>query len=248
MSSFDSRVILITGAASGIGAETAKHLASLGGYLAIVDCNSKHLDDVAKEIIDAGYHTPFSIVADVTQDAEHIINETIERFGKLHVLINNVGIIGAQGLINLDMADYDRIMNINVRSAVVLSKLAVPYLAETKGNIVNVSSITGTRARPARLAYSMSKAALNQFTKCIAVELGPRGIRVNAVNPAMINTSLTETPSERLNYLINSYPLRRIGETADVARAIAYLASDDAHFITGNLFGIDGGALAANII
>lgn len=103
-------------------------------------------------------------------------------------------------------------------------------------------------ARPARLAYSMSKAALNQFTKCISVELGPRGIRVNAVNPGMINTSLTEIPSERLNYLINSYPLRRVGETDDVARAIAYLASDDANFITGNLFGIDGGALAANII
>lgn len=145
MSSFDCRVILITGAASGIGAKTAKHLASLGGYLAIVDSNSSRLDEVAKEIIEAGCHTPFSIVADVTQDAEHIINETIERFGKLHVLINNVGIIGAQGLMHLDMGEYDRIMNTNVRSVVVLSKLAVPYLAETKGNIVNVSSITGTR-------------------------------------------------------------------------------------------------------
>lgn len=246
--SFNGKVILITGAASGIGAETAKHLASLGGYLAIVDCNSDRLDCVAKEIIESGFHTPFSVVADVTQNAEHIINETIEQFGKLDVLINNVGVIGAQGLMNLSMDDYDRIMNTNVRSVVVLSKLAVPHLVETKGNIVNVSSITGTRARPARLAYSMSKAALNQFTKCIAVELGPKGIRVNAVNPAMINTSLTEIPSERLNYLMNSYPLRRVGETSDVARAIAYLASDDANFITGNLFGIDGGALAANVI
>lgn len=176
--SFVGKVILITGAGSGIGAETAKHLASLGGYLAIVDCNSDRLNRVAEEIIAAGHPIPFVIVADVTQDAGHIIYETIEKFGKLDVLINNVGIISATGLVNLDMADYDRVMNTNVRSSVVLTKLAAPYLEDSKGNIVNVSSITGTRARPARLAYSMSKAALNQFTRCIAVELGPRGIRV----------------------------------------------------------------------
>ncbi|XP_055324511.1 uncharacterized oxidoreductase TM_0325-like [Sitodiplosis mosellana] len=246
--SFEGKVVLITGAASGIGAETAKLLASLGGYLAMVDCNSDRLNHVAEEIIGAGHHIPFTIVADLTQDADHIIYETIEKFGKLNVLINNVGVISATGLVDLDMGNYDLVMNTNVRSAVVLTKLAAPYLEDSKGNIVNVSSITGTRARPSRLAYSMSKAALNQFTKCIAVELGPRGIRVNAVNPGCVNTSLTETPSERLNYLTNSYPLRRVGEATDVARSIAFLASDDANFITGNLFGVDGGALAANIV
>lgn len=173
--SFEGKVILITGGASGIGADSAKHLASLGGHLAIVDCNSDQLNRTAQQIIQAGFHIPFTIVADVTQDAEHIIDETIEKFGKLDVLINNVGVISAQSLMNLHIDDYDRVMNTNVRSAVILTKLAVPHLIRTKGNIVNVSSITGTRARPARLAYSMSKAALNQFTKCIAVELGPKG-------------------------------------------------------------------------
>lgn len=246
--SFEGKVILITGAGSGIGAETAKHLASLGGYLAMVDCNSDRLNQIAEEIIVAGFHAPFTIVADVTQNAEHIIGETIEKFRKLDVLINNVGVISAQGLTNLNIDDYDHVMKTNVRSAVILTKLAIPYLSETRGNIINVSSITGTRARPARLAYSMSKAALNQFTKCISVELGPRGIRVNAVNPGMVNTNLTDTSTARLQHLINSYPLRRVGEVSDVSRAIAYLASDEASFITGNLFGIDGGALAANVI
>lgn len=93
------------------------------------------------------------------------------------------------------------------------------------------------------------EAALNQFTKCIAVELGPKGIRCNAVNPSMIQTSLSEIPSERLNYLRNSYPLRRVGLASDVARSIAFLADNEAaNFITGNLFGVDGGALAANIV
>lgn len=214
----------------------------------MVDCNSDRLNQVAEEIISAGHHIPFVIVADVTQDAEHIIYETIEKFGKLDVLINNVGVISATGLVNLNMTDYDHVMNTNVRSVVVLTQLAAPYLEDTKGNIINVSSITGTRARPARLAYSMSKAALNQFTKCIAVELGPRGIRVNAVNPGMINTNLTETSSDRVNYLRNSYPLRRVGEPNDVAKSIAFLASDEADFITGNLFHVDGGALAANVV
>lgn len=163
--SFEGKVILITGSGSGIGAETAKHLASLGGHLAMVDCNSDRLNGVAEEIIGAGHHIPFVIVADVTQDAEHIIYETIEKFGKLDVLVNNVGIISATGLMNMDMADYDRVMNVNVRSILVLTQLAAPYLEDTKGNIINVSSITGTRARPARLAYSISKAAINQFTK-----------------------------------------------------------------------------------
>lgn len=137
--------------------EIAKHLSSLGGNVVMVDRNSEQLNRVAEEIIAAGHPVPFAIVADVATDAEHIIDETIDKFGKLDVLINNVGMISQQGLMNLDMDNYDHVMNTNVRSAIVLTRLAVPFLEKTKGNIVNLSSITGTRARPARLAYSMSK-------------------------------------------------------------------------------------------
>lgn len=172
--SFEGKVILVSGAASGIGATTAKHFAQLGGHLIIVDCNGERLNGVAEEIISAGCHDPLVICADITKNPEHIITNTIKKFGKLDILINNAGIIAKNGLVDLDIDEFDRIMNVNVRSAVVLTQLAIPYLEATKGNVVNVSSITGLRACSQLLAYSMSKAALNQFTKCAAVELGPK--------------------------------------------------------------------------
>lgn len=251
--SFEGKVILVTGAGNGIGAQTAKHFAKLGGRLAIVDCNSDRLNGVADEINSSGAHSPLVIVADVTVDVEHIISETIEHFGKMDILVNNVGIVVRQSLIDIQMDDYDRVMNTNVRSTVVLTRLAVPHLELTKGCIVNVSSVVGTLASPQLLGYSMSKAAINQFTKCVAVELGPRGIRVNAVNPGITNTAMVQTiPSDErqqlLDYYRNSYPLQRIGEPTDIARTIAFLASDEASFITGSLMTVDGGSTAANIV
>ncbi|XP_055312465.1 uncharacterized oxidoreductase TM_0325-like [Sitodiplosis mosellana] len=250
---FGGKVILVTGAASGIGATTAKYFAQLGGCLVIVDHNAEHLNDVAEEIIAEGSHVPLAIVADITENPEHIITKTIEKFGKLDVLVNNAGIASHNGLTDLDMNDFDRIHKTNVRSVVFLTQSAIPYLEVTKGNIVNVSSICGLRACPQLLAYSMSKAAINQFTKCTAVELGPKGIRVNSVNPAVTNTPMIdaipeETREKTLKYLKRAYPLQRIGETSDVANAIAYLASENAAFITGHLFCVDGGSLAANIV
>lgn len=188
--SFDGKVVLITGAGSGIGAETAAHLAKLGARLALVDNNFERLKNMCETIIKAGFHVPFEIVADVTENAEHIITETIEHFGKLDVLINNVGVVARAGLIDLQIHDFDHIMNVNVRSAVILTQLAIPHLKLTKGNVVNVSSLIGSLAHPFMLAYSMSKAAINQFTKCIAIELGPLGIRVNAVQPGNLRLYL----------------------------------------------------------
>lgn len=251
--SFEGKVIVVTGAGAGIGAKTATHLANLGGRLAIVDKNFENLKKVAESITKIGQHEPLVIVADVTEDSEHIIMETIEKFGKLDVLINNVGIVARQGLMDLQIDLFDRIMSVNVRSTVILTRLAVPYLEMTKGCIVNVSSVIGMRANPTLLAYSMSKAAINQFTKCIATELGPMGIRVNAVMPGIINTEMVSTipedqRDEMLNFVTNAYPLRRIGETNDVAGAITFLASNDASFITGSLLCVDGGATAGNIL
>lgn len=246
---------MITGTGSGIGAETAKHLAKLGGKLAIVDINGENLQKVTAEIVANGSQfLPLTIVADVTTDAQRIISETIDKFGKLDVLINNVGIVARHGLIDLQIDMYDRIMQTNVRSTVILTQLAVPYLKLTKGNVVNVSSLVGSIAHPWLLTYSMSKAAINQFTKCIAVELGPLGIRVNAIAPGIINTDMVQTiPQAEREALVNnvqtSYPLRRLGEANDISSAIAFLANNDAAaFVSGSILGVDGGASAANIV
>lgn len=239
---FTERIVLITGAGSGIGAETAKYLAKLGGKLTIVDINGENLQKTAADIIKNGSQCPpLQIVADVSTDAQQIITKTIEHFGKLHVLINNVGIVARHGLMDLQMDTFDRIMQINVRSAVILTQLAVPHLQLTKGNVVNVSSLVGSIAHPSLLTYSMSKAAINQFTKCIAIELGPLGVRVNAIAPGLINTNMVQAmPSAEKETMINNvqrlYPLQRLGETDDIASAIAFLANNDASaFITGTL-------------
>lgn len=251
--SFTDKVILVTGASSGIGAHAAVHFASKGGKIAMVGRNEKRLNDVSNEIKTAGSPDPLVIVADVTTDAERIITETINHFGKLDVLINNAGIISKNSIENVDMDEYDRIMNTNVRSLVQLSKLAVPHLEKTKGNILNVSSAAGLRVKPNNLVYCMSKSAVNQLTKSAALDLAPKGIRVNAINPVAIRTPIFETnfgtTPEQAQAFFDSfktiYPVGRIGEVTDTSAAIEYLIGDTASFITGALFPVDGGALTA---
>lgn len=250
---FDGKVILVTGASSGIGADAACYLAKLGGKVVLVGRNIDRLNSVAEKIIKSGAPIPLTIAADITEDAEHIIDETIDHFGKLDVLINSAGMVVPAGVTKLNMQTYDRTMDTNVRSVVVLVQLAIPHLEKTKGNIVNVSSIAGLLPSPSTLASAMSKAALDQFTKSIAVELGPKGIRVNSINPSMIKTPIFDQyPPERIQPIMemyqNQYPLRRIGEVSDTSAAIAFLASDLASFQTGNLLPVDGGAFVAGVL
>lgn len=139
--SFDDKVILITGAGSGIGADASRHLAKLGGKVALVDCNEKSVLEVAEQIEKAGHPKPLVIVADVTIDTERIISTTIKHFEKLDVLVNNAGIVQYDNVTSVHLDNFDRLFDINVRSAVKLTQLAVPYLQKTKGNIVNTASI-----------------------------------------------------------------------------------------------------------
>lgn len=251
--SFAEKVILITGASSGIGAHAAIHLASKGASVALIGRNHDRLNEVKDQIKAAGSPSPLVIVADVTTDAEHIISETIKHFGKLDVLVNNAGILSLNTIENIDLDDYDRIMNTNVRSIIELTKLAVPHLAKTKGNILNVSSAAGLRVKPNMLAYCISKAAINQLTKSAALDLAPKGIRVNAINPVVIRTGILETgfgmSPEEVEAFLNSkkalYPVGRFGECTDTSAIIEFLTSDSASFFNGLLVPVDGGALTA---
>lgn len=246
--SFNGKVIIITGASSGIGADAAIHLSKLGASVAIIGRDATKLHGVAQKINEAGYPKPLEIVADINVDAEKIINETIRQFGKLDVLVNNAGII-EMGTVEAGSIDaYDRIMKTNVRSVIVLTQLAIPHLEKTKGNIVNISSVAGNMAIPTATAYCLSKAALNHLTKCLALELAPKRIRVNSVNPGVILTPIFGTigiddkaMEELIKHTEETYPLGRPGVVHETSAAIAFLASDNASFITGDLLMVDGG-------
>lgn len=253
--SFNGKVILITGASSGIGADAARHFTKLGAKLSITDINEKRLSEVAEELRKSGTSYPLAIVADVTKEAERIINETIKHFQQLDVLINNAGVVVMDNVIGVNMSEFDRVFDVNVRSAITLTKLCVPHLEKTAGNVVNVSSVGGLKAKVDSMTYCMSKAALDQFTKCSALDLASRGIRVNSINPAAIRTRLYESYGsdqdqyeKRLQERESRYPLGRVGNVADTSAAIAYLADNSAaSFITGVLLPVDGGAFVAGV-
>lgn len=247
---FEGKIVLITGASSGIGAATAVHFASQGAVLSLTGRNQENLKKVAQECKNVGTTAPFTIVADLNKesDVKKIMDETIKKFGKLDILVNNAGILESGTIENTSLDQYDRVFNTNVRSVYHLTMLAVPFLVQTKGKIVNVSSVAGTRSFPGILSYGMSKAALDQFTKIVALELAPKGVRVNSVNPGVIVTDIHKRSGmeqkEYDKFLEASkltHALGRPGEAKEVARAITFLASDDSSFTTGELLHVDGG-------
>lgn len=180
---FAGKVVLITGASSGIGARTAQKLSQLGAVLSLNGRKLENLEKVASEC--KGNEKPFLVPGDITNenDTKRIFEETIKKFGKLDVLINNAGIIETGTIETTSLEQYDRVMNTNIRSIYHLTMLAVPHLIKTQGNVVNVSSVNGIRSFPGVLAYNLSKAAVDQFTRCTALELAPKNVRVNSVNP-----------------------------------------------------------------
>lgn len=225
-------------------------MAKLGADVVIVGRNAKRLNEVADQIIKAGSSKPLPIVADITIDSERIINETIAHFGRLDILVNNAGILNTDSVVNFDANEFDRILNTNLRSAIILTHLAVPHLEKTKGNVINVSSIGSLRAFEMFTSYCISKAGLDQFTKCAAIALAAKGIRVNAINPATIRTPIfevlgvDETNAEHFfEERKREYLVGRCGEVADASAAIAYLASES--FVNGVLLPIDGGFICS---
>lgn len=247
--SFNGKVVLITGGGSGIGADAARHLASLGANLSIVDKNEKGLRETAEEIKKSNATVPLQIVADITKDTERIVDETIKNFKQLDILINCAGIGCHDDICSLDFCEFDKIFDVNVRSAVKLTKHCVPHLEKTKGNIINVSSVNGLKKGIQRmLSYAMSKAVVDQFTKCCALDLASKEIRVNAINPAAIRTPIygTKENEERTDAFCQKIlPIGRMGEVSDTTAAITFLASDQtASFLTGVLLPVDGGFMA----
>ncbi|XP_014100649.2 meso-2,3-butanediol dehydrogenase-like [Bactrocera oleae] len=247
--SLAGKVVIVTGASSGIGAATAEAFAEQGSKVVLVGRNEANLK--ATEAVCKAANSKaelLSIIADVTVDAERIINTTIEKFGQLNVLVNNAGVDGKGSVLDVGVDQFDRIFNTNVRAVFLLSKHAAPHLVKTQGNIVNISSVTGLRSFPNGSVYCTSKAAVDQFTRCIALDLAPLNVRVNAVNPGVVITDIhrrlgmsEEQYATFLEHSKSTHALGRVGDAKEVADAIIFLASDSSSFITGANLPIDGG-------
>ncbi len=245
----NNKVALVTGASSGIGRQTALKLAEEGAKVVLVARRKKHIDELATRIKTAGGDA-FALTVDVTQEDEvfHCIEETINAYGKLDILVNAAGILEGGTIENTTLEMWDKGMDINLRSVFNLMRLATPYLIKTQGNIVNVSSVTGPRSFPGVLAYCVSKAGVDQLTRCTALELASKGVRVNAINPGVIRTNLhkeggmsEEAYANFLEHSKTTHPLGRVGTPEEAADLIAFLASDRAGWITGVTTLIDGG-------
>ncbi|XP_014371270.2 uncharacterized oxidoreductase TM_0325 [Papilio machaon] len=246
---FINKVVLITGASSGIGAACAVLFARASAKLAIVGRNIDNLKKVAENCETESGHAPLLISADITieDNVEKIVKETIDCHGKIDVLVNNVGISVIAGIRD-GVQPLDKIMETNIRGAYMLTHRVIPYLEATKGNIVNVSSVLSTKAMSTMTPYCMSKAAMDMFTKCLAMELADKGVRVNSVNPGPVRTNFFTRAglnSEHNDALMTNFaamlPLKMVCESEDVAEMIIYLASDKARCVTGSCMLIDCG-------
>jgi NAD(P)-dependent dehydrogenase (short-subunit alcohol dehydrogenase family) len=243
------KIALVTGASSGIGRAAASVLAKHGARVALTGRQQEALKEHTARIIASGGNAA-AFAADLRSDTDRrrVVADTAARFGGLDILVNAAGTIANGTIENTTLADWRAMFEINLEAVFDLMQAAVPYLEKNRGCIVNVSSVTGIRAFPNVLAYCVSKAGVDQLTRCAALELAPKGIRVNAVDPGVVVSNLhrrggmnEEKYRAFLEHSRTTHPLGRVGQPEDVANAILFLASDASGWITGASVPVDGG-------
>ncbi|HPB33609.1 MAG TPA: 3-oxoacyl-[acyl-carrier-protein] reductase [Caldisericia bacterium] len=244
MERFRDKVVIITGGAGGIGRETALLISEEGGKVIIFDMNEIGLKEVEDTIKSRGrnfkgYKVDVSDF-EIVQDA---VNKVVEDFGKIDVLVNNAGITRDNFLTKMSVEDWNKVISINLTGTFNCTKAVIPYMYENgSGVIINVSSVVAIYGNIGQTNYIASKAGVIGLTKGWAKEFSKKGIRVNAVAPGFIKTPMTEkVPEKVIDFMVSRTPLGRMGETEEVAKAILFLSSDDASFITGVILNVDGG-------
>jgi len=246
MNRFSNQIILITGGAAGIGKATATEFLQENGTVIIWDINDEAGNACVNSWTELGYTTVFAKinVADYAE-VQKGINDIIEKFGKLDVLVNNAGITMDKSLLKMDSIAWQRVIDINLTGVFNCSQIAAGFMAKQgKGVILNASSVVGLYGNFGQTNYVATKAGVIGMTKTMAKELGRKGIRVNAVAPGFIATEMVaKMPEEVLKGMESKTPLGRLGKPEDIAKAYAFLASEDAAFITGTTLSVDGGVV-----
>jgi 3-oxoacyl-[acyl-carrier protein] reductase len=247
MSKLTGKVAVVTGASKGIGAAIAKQLAADGASVVVNYSTSREgADKIVADIKKAGGQAT-AIGASVAKEAEieALFAETKKTYGKVDILVNNAGVYGFAPLEQLTLEEYSRQFNTNVYGLLATTKAALPHFPAEGGSIINISSVVSTLAPPASSVYSSTKGAVDTITKSLAKELGARKIRVNAINPGLVITEGTQSAgfegSDFERNTVAETPLGRVGQPQDIAPPVAFLASDDARWITGETIYVGGG-------
>jgi 3-oxoacyl-[acyl-carrier protein] reductase len=250
MTGFEGRVAVVTGAARGLGAQIAKELAAGGAKVAVLDLDQERTAPVVAAIRDAGSDA-IGVGADVadTEQVESAVQQIVEAFGAVHVLVNNAGITRDNLLFKMGDEDWDSVMQVHLRGAFTVTRAAQRSMVkEGYGRIINLSS-TAALGNRGQANYSTAKMGLQGFTKTVALELGPMGITSNCVAPGYIDTEMTRAVAERIGVPVEErmaeyaakLPARRVGQPSDVANAVLFFASERSSFVTGQVLYVDGG-------
>ena len=250
------KVAVITGAARGIGRACAERFAKEGATVVVSDIDEEEGEACAEAIRQSGGDATFD-ACDVGQklDVRNLITSTVDQHGNVDICVSNAGIVHGADFLDLKEADFDRVLNINLKGTFLLGQAAARKMVEqveagrAPGTIINMSSINSIFAIPNQVPYTISKGGVAQLTKVMALSLAPHGIRVNAIGPGSIMTDILKSVAndqEAMDKIIARTPLGRIGDPSEVASVAAFLASDDASYITGQTIYPDGGRLPLN--
>lgn len=249
MSEMQGKLAIVTGASRGIGRATAELFASHGADLVLTARTNDDLKETLQSVESAGQRGVVVSIDLLDPSAvNQIIEAAMDNFGRLDILVNNAGIIDTGTIENTGLEAWDRMMQLNVTVPFRLIQTAMPALLKSQGCVVNVSSVAGLRSFPGILAYCVSKAGIDQLTRCAALEVADRGVRINAVNPGVVLTNLHRAGGmdaaryqEFVEHSRTTHPIGRVGKPEEVAELIHFLASPRAGWITGVTYSIDGG-------
>jgi len=244
--SLESKTALVTGSARGLGKAIAEKLASLGARVVISDVLMDLAEETAREFSDKGYDV-LAISADVSksEDVGKMIEEILAKYKTLDIVVNNAGITRDALLLRMSEEAWDAVLNVNLKGTFLVTQAAAKIMIKQRfGRIINISSASGRVGNPGQANYVASKAGIIGLTKTAARELGSRGITVNAIAPGFFETEMTRNlPKAVQDSFLNSTPMKRFGKLEDIAAAVAFLASEEGSYITGQVIGVDGGLI-----